>query len=677
MKCKRCGKELKPGDKFCMNCGAKVEIPAGLKNDQGLKNIKQNTAAKKKSKIPVIAAVLAVIVLAAAAAAGGLLLLPEYQRQKVVSEIEKLQIPEYTEQADSLEDQWRSTGILDLSEKNDLIHELKDIKTESENFQECKEDVEHLENEKETYNLDEVKYSAYVEALTACETAINEDRASEALALYDQAEQAREDLISANDAYIQERMELYESLDLENADADVKAGYEENMKTLDSLESAENGKDYAAFKEAFAKMDATVYMYIEPENPLSVSVQQVDASDFPKVKLYLQILNSDTGEVPEDLESSFFYINKKDANAQYIKETVTAVNQLNEQEALKVDMVADVSDSMSGSPMAEAQSIMKNFVNSVQFQAGDMVELTAFSNGVYLEKEFTSDPDTLIAAINDLHTDNMTSLYDALYTAVGRAASQTGARCVIAFTDGLDNYSQCSADDVINLANRYHIPVFIIGIGDADYSGVKELAEQTGGKYYNSQDVYGMEGIYDEIYRMEKELYLLEYEDTSGAEITDQADIQVGYRSLEYGGECEYVYTPNTLLSVDADVLYTDGPEAVVEKYMKNFDDAMTNMDFSYIEDCLLPGSSIYEEQKAYVQRGIEEQLDSYEIVKAEYSDENNCIVTTRETYYVRVQGEPLQLMTQECRYQVVKNGGDWKMSAFAGDIHVLSRIDQ
>lgn len=138
MKCKRCGKELKPGDKFCMNCGAKVEkaeIPAGLKNDQGLKNIKQNTAAKKKSKIPVIAAVLAVIVLAAAAAAGGLLLLPEYQRQKVVSEIEKLQIPEYTEQADSLEDQWRSTGILDLSEKNDLIHELKDIKTEAENFQ--------------------------------------------------------------------------------------------------------------------------------------------------------------------------------------------------------------------------------------------------------------------------------------------------------------------------------------------------------------------------------------------------------------------------------------------------------------------------------------------------------------------------------------------------------------
>ena len=51
------------------------------------------------------------------------------------------------------------------------------------------------------------------------------------------------------------------------------------------------------FQEAFAKMDATVYMYIEPENPLSVSVQQVDASDFPKVKLYLQILNSDTGEV--------------------------------------------------------------------------------------------------------------------------------------------------------------------------------------------------------------------------------------------------------------------------------------------------------------------------------------------------------------------------------------------
>ena len=77
---------------------------------------------------------------------------------------------------------------------------------------------------------------------------------------------------------------------------------------------------------------------------------------------------------------------------------------------------------------------MINFINSVQFDAGDLVELTSFSTGVRLEREFCDDPNVLTNDINALYTDDMTSLYDALYTAVERVATQTGARCVIAFT---------------------------------------------------------------------------------------------------------------------------------------------------------------------------------------------------------------------------------------------------
>ena len=38
------------------------------------------------------------------------------------------------------------------------------------------------------------------------------------------------------------------------------------------------------------------------------------------------------------------------------------------------------------------------------------------------------------------------------------------------------------------------------------------------------------------LYQMEKELYLLEFEDSTGAAVDDQANIQVGYHSEEYGG---------------------------------------------------------------------------------------------------------------------------------------------
>lgn len=47
-------------------------------------------------------------------------------------------------------------------------------------------------------------------------------------------------------------------------------------------------------------MDQTVYMYIDPENVLDISIQQVDASDFPKVKLYLNIQDENTGNVQVD-----------------------------------------------------------------------------------------------------------------------------------------------------------------------------------------------------------------------------------------------------------------------------------------------------------------------------------------------------------------------------------------
>ncbi len=414
----------------------------------------------------------------------------------------------------------------------------------------------------------------------------------------------------------------------------------------------------------------------EPAKELTMEVQQIDASEFPKIKLYLNIQDSDTGEVPENLDSTLFYLEKEDANSDYVKQTVSNVTQLNEAEALTVDMVADVSGSMSGDPLYEAKEIMCNFINTMQFDTGDMVELTSFSTGVNLEQTFTGDQDLLISDINALYTGDMTSLYDALYTAVERVASQSGARCVIAFTDGEDNYSSNTAQDVVTVANRYHIPIFIIGIGSNDYGDASYIASSSGGAYYNASDVSSMQSIYDDIYRMEKELYYLEFEDSTGAEMTDTANIKVGYLGSDYTGECTYTYVANTLLSVDGNSLYSDGAEYVVEQYIKNFDAAVSNSDYSYIEDYILDGSSLYQEQSKYVLRDIQEQLDSYEFVSIDYTDSNNCTIVTRETYYVQVAGKSLQLMTQECTYAVQKVNGEWKMTTFV-DIDVLSRINQ
>ena len=110
---------------------------------------------------------------------------------------------------------------------------------------------------------------------------------------------------------------------------------------------------------------------------------------------------------------------------------------------------------------------------------------------------------------------------------------------------------------------------------------------------------------------------------------------------------------------------------------MRGFADAVTGSDFSYISDYLKPGSVIYDEQQKYVQRDIKEQLDSFEIVSVDYQDGDHCVVQTRETYYVQVGDDPLQLMTQGCQYAVEQDSSGWKLTDFVGKVDVISRIRQ
>ena len=673
MFCEKCGKKLEDGVKFCPSCGKRIEIPEN-QTDTVYDQLEKSKKSRKKSKLPlVLIAALAIILLAGGILYGTVGL--NLQKDKLAVKIKKAGIPQYTEEMNEIVDEWDDFGIFSISDKRNDLHKLKKIVNYLDEYNAAADEYKSMNKEKEQYALDEDSYKEYENALHDCSDAIEQKNPESLINAVEIAKETLKDLKKADDSYVEDRVKMYEGLDLKDAGDDVVSGYKKNLKEIQDL-TGKGKKDYKAIKEAFSKMDQIVYQYIEPKNQAVVSIQQIDASEFPTVKLYMSIKDKTTGNVIENLDDAFFYINKQDANAKYVKQVVKSANQLNEKEALKVDMVADVSGSMDGSPLNEAKQVMSDFVGSVQFDAGDLVELTSFSTGVCLEQEFSDDAATLTNDIHNLVTGDMTSLYDALYTAVERVAAQNGARCVIAFTDGNDNYSNCTKEDVVNVANRYHVPVFIIGIGSIDYADVNDIATQTGGMYYNVSDVTSMDKIYEEIYQMEKQLYLVEFEDNTGATVGDTANIQAGYHSIDYGGESEYTYTPNVLMSAQSRDIYTDGPQAAVEGYLKNFDSAMNKSDFSLISGYLKNGSPIYTEQEKYVLRDITERLDSYELTDVSYADANNCVISTRETYYVQVKGKPLQLMTQECKYNVENQGDKWQLTSFA-DIKVVSRIKQ
>lgn len=671
MFCKKCGREVQDGSRFCTSCGAIIE-------NEGVFEQIEATPKNSNNKSFVILWLL-LISLTLMVGGGFLIWSQSLNRQcnSLMTSIESYQIPMASEKKDTFYKELEEISIFDVEAKQEMIQNLKNLEEEAkeaaDELVETETELKGLMDTKEQYNLDE-SFIDYEAVLDECNAAVQSRDAEKAIDLLEKSNEALKQLVEKNEGYINKQLESYANIDLSIASAEEVSEYN---KGIEKLKELSNQKKFNEAKSVMVDVDNVVLQYIEPEKYLNVSVQQLDVTAYPNVKLYTRIEDQNTKNVPENLKDTLFFVRKKDANAYYVKQVVSKVTQLNETESLNIDMVADISGSMDGSPIQEAKMIMSNFIRSVQFDAGDKVELTTFSTGVYIVEEFTNNENILIEKINNLVTGDMTSLYDALYTSVSRVAAQPGAKCVIAFTDGMDNYSNCSSDDVIELAKRYHVPIFIIGIGNYSDYNASNIASQTGGKYYTIYDVNSMEEIYQEIYREQKELFLIEFIDDNTGKISDESDLIVGYNSKEYGGKSNFTYKPNVLLSVTGTSFYKDGPEAVVEGYMNGFDDAMTNRDFSYISDYLKVDSNIYNAQKKYVQRGIEESLVSYEIVDVTYNNNNESIVTTRETYYVQKPGEPLHMMTQQCKYIVVFENNQWKMIDFAGSVEVLSKINQ
>jgi uncharacterized protein YegL len=247
-----------------------------------------------------------------------------------------------------------------------------------------------------------------------------------------------------------------------------------------------------------------------------------------------------------------------------VRRDVIDAMQLNNTARLNICMVGDLSGSMMGSPLIEAKSVMSDFLNSVQSGAGDTVSLITFNTDVSVHIPFTNDINTARNAVNALSIpqDRSTALYDALLVAIQQTAVQDGAKCIIAFTDGADNASQCSPAAIAELSKRYNIPIFLIGIGSLSTSTDLEMIANAAGGFYRSVNQIGsMQEIYDAIFREQKEMYLVEYEtlQTSAKEVT--RNLNLDYVGDDVAVRKDYTYTPSVLLEVvevDASLLNGD-----------------------------------------------------------------------------------------------------------------------
>ena len=170
---------------------------------------------------------------------------------------------------------------------------------------------------------------------------------------------------------------------------------------------------------------------------------------FEKLKFFI---NSRTNEIIDTLNNNKFSIWEKTKHG-YVEKTINKISLMDQIENIKVAIVADVSGSM-GDAMYTVQDAIYNLTPCMQFNIGDKAALYSFADTVEREQYFTTDKNALKNAIYGLQHGNMTALYDALAFSLSEIIVQNGAKCIIAFTDGIENASHCSMEYVIQKATQ-------------------------------------------------------------------------------------------------------------------------------------------------------------------------------------------------------------------------------
>lgn len=226
------------------------------------------------------------------------------------------------------------------------------------------------------------------------------------------------------------------------------------------------------------------HVFAQDPNAPIVRITQVDNSQFPQVKVYVSVTNAAGEPVPVDPSTIEVYENGQLMQAS----TVSDQGQIGTVTTL---LAIDTSGSMEkGNKMQAARDAARAYID--QMRPGDQAACISFNTQVTVVQPVTGDQAALLAAVDSLQPLGNTAMFDALVQGVDVLKDVQGRKAIILLSDGLDNRSQATADDVINAIGPAGLSISTIGLGDPsqstnnwglDEAALKSLAERAGGYY--------------------------------------------------------------------------------------------------------------------------------------------------------------------------------------------------
>jgi Ca-activated chloride channel homolog len=206
--------------------------------------------------------------------------------------------------------------------------------------------------------------------------------------------------------------------------------------------------------------------------------------------------------------------------------------QQSEGEGVDIVLCIDVSGSMTAQDfvpnrMEAAKKVAEDFVNS---RPDDRIGIVIFSGESFTQCPLTTDHYVLISQIEQIRNgllEDGTAIGSGLATSVDRLRnSKAKSKVVILLTDGINNGGLIDPATAKEIAKTFKVKVYTIGVGTDGYAPtpvstpmgiimqnekvaideklLKNIADETGGKYFRATDNKSLQNIYSEIDQMEK-----------------------------------------------------------------------------------------------------------------------------------------------------------------------------
>lgn len=166
--------------------------------------------------------------------------------------------------------------------------------------------------------------------------------------------------------------------------------------------------------------------------------------------------------------------------------------------SLAVVLLVDTSFSMLGAPLEGAKAAARAFLD--RLGPDDRVALVTFGAPAVDQAGF--GPPSAITSIDGLRAAGYTALYDAVNLGVAKLSAQSAkARAVIVLTDGGDDGSSLSFDQVRQVVGSAGLPIHGVGFQSPEFSAppMQQLAAVSGGSYRETADPDQLATLYRQI----------------------------------------------------------------------------------------------------------------------------------------------------------------------------------